>query len=339
MTERDARDIEAVAAAAAENVIDRQRLRRKLRFWRVLGALAALALIGYFAWPLVAPGGRAGSGAHAGAHVARISLSGLITGDRETLRLIENVAKSPQAAGVILAIESPGGTTTGAEKLYGELRRLAEKKPVVAVIGATGASGAYIAAMGADRIFAHGNSLVGSIGVLFQYPNLARLLETVGVKVEEVKSSPLKAAPNPFEPATPEARAALAALVTDSYDWFRDLVRERRGLDDKELAQAADGRVFTGRQALTLRLVDQLGGERDAQAWLETEKGVRPGLPMRDWKPPSAARRFGIWSVAAWAADAFGFAGAAAALRRQEEQSEALALDGLLALWHVQLNN
>ena len=334
MTERDAKDIEAVAAAAAQNVIDRQRLRRKLRFWRVLGALAVVALAGYFAWPLFAPGERAQAG-----HVARISISGLITGDRETLKIIEDVAKAPQARAVLVAIESPGGTTTGAEKVYAELRRLAEKKPVVAVIGATGASGAYVAAMGSERIFAHGNSLVGSIGVLFQYPNLARLLETWGVKVEEVKSSPLKAAPNPFEPASPEARAALAALVSDSYDWFRGLVRERRGLSDDELAQAADGRVFTGRQALSLRLVDQLGGERDAQAWLEKEKGVEAGLPVREWKRPSAARRIGIWSAAALAADALGQSGAAAALRRHEGQAEALALDGLLALWHVQLNN
>jgi len=336
MTQRDDRDIEAVAAAAAENVIDRRRLRRKLRFWRVLGVLGLLALVAWFAWPFVAPGERGRSGS---AHVARISISGLINGDRETLKLIDSVAKSANAKAVLIAIESPGGTTTGAEKVYAELRRLAEKKPVVAVIGATGASGAYVAAMGAERIFAHGNSLVGSIGVLFQYPNLARLLDTLGVKMEEVKSSPLKAAPNPFEPASPEARAALAALVSDSYDWFRDLVRERRGLEDAALAQVTDGRVFTGRQALTLRLVDQLGGERDAQAWLETQKGVEAGLPVRDWRPPSATRRFGIWSAAALGAELLGFTGAAQTLRRHEGQSEALALDGLLALWHVQLNN
>ena len=336
MTQRDDKDIEAVAAAAAENVIDRRRLRRKLRFWRVLGVLGLLALVAWFAWPLIARGGPGQGGS---AHIARISVSGLITGDRETLQLIDRVAKSANAKAVLVAIESPGGTTTGSEKIYDELRRLAAKKPVVAVIGATGASGAYVAAMGAERIFAHGNSLVGSIGVLFQYPNVGRLLETWGVKVEEVKSSPLKAAPNPFEPASPEARAALAALVSDSYDWFRGLVRERRGLDEPMLAQVTDGRVFTGRQALALRLVDQLGGERDAQVWLETEKGVEAGLPVRDWKPPSATRRFGVWSAAALGAELAGFTGLAQTLRRHEIESEALALDGLLALWHVQRNN
>lgn len=325
--------IENVAASAAENVIDRQRLRRKLRFWRVAAFLVLLGAIGYGAASLL------GAPKAAGKHIARLSISGLVTGDRETLKLIDQIGKS-SAAGVLVVIESPGGTTTGAEKIYEDLRRLAEKKPVAAVIGTTGASGAYIAALGAERIFAHGNSLVGSIGVLFQYPNMTRLLDTVGVKMEEVKSSPLKAAPNPFEPATPEARAAMAALVMDSYNWFRGLVGERRGLNDKELANVADGRVFTGRQAVGLKLVDQLGGEREAIAWLEKEKGVETGLNVRDWRPPSAANRFGIFSAASVFAQALGWSEAAALLQRFEGQSQALsqslALDGLVAVWHGQ---
>jgi protease-4 len=314
--------IENVAASAAENVIDRQRLRRKLRFWRIAAVLVLLGAIGFGAAAFFEPPKTASR------HIARLSISGLVTGDRETLKLIEQIGKS-SAAGVLVAIESPGGTTTGAEKIYEDLRRLAEKKPVVAVIGSTGASGAYIAALGAERIFAHGNSLVGSIGVLFQYPNMTRLLDNVGVKMEEIKSSPLKAAPNPFEPATPEARAALAALVTDSYDWFR--------------ASVADGRVFTGRQAVGLKLVDQLGGEREAIAWLEAEKGVEAGLTIRDWRPPGAANRFGIFSAAGVLAHAFGWSEAGALLQRLEGQSQALgqslALDGLVAVWHGQGRN
>jgi protease-4 len=328
--------IENVAASAAENVIDRQRLRRKLRFWRIAAVLVLLGAIGFGAAALFEPPKTASR------HIARLSISGLVTGDRETLKLIEQIGKS-SAAGVLVTIESPGGTTTGAEKIYEDLRRLAEKKPVVAVIGTTGASGAYIAALGAERIFAHGNSLVGSIGVLFQYPNMTRLLDTVGVKMEEIKSSPLKASPNPFEPATPEARAALAALVTDSYDWFRGLVRERRALNDQELANVADGRVFTGRQALGLKLVDQLGGERAAIAWLEAEKGVEAGLTIRDWRPPGAANRFGIFSAASVLAHALGWNEAGALLQRLEGQSQtlgqSLALDGLVAVWHGQGSN
>lgn len=320
-----------MADLIADHIIDRSRLRRKLSFWRVFAILALLAAIGAVGWRL-----GAGSFAPTDTHVARVSLSGLITGDRETLQLIERVGKS-QAAGVIVSIESPGGTTTGAEKVYDELRRLAEKKPVVAVINSTGASGAYIAALGADRIVAHGNSLVGSIGVLFQYPNVSRALDTIGVSVEAIKSSPLKAAPNPFEDASPEARAALASLVTDSYDWFRDLVRERRKLTEDEVKSVADGRVFTGRQALKLKLVDQLGAARDAIAWMEAERKVAKDLPVREWRRTSSSGRWGIFSLAS-IVEAGGLPAVAALLRKAEAGAQSASLDGLLALWHGRLD-
>lgn len=319
-----------MADLIADHIIDRSRLRRKLSFWRVFSVLAVIVALGAIGWRL------GGLASPTEKHIARLSLSGLITGDRETLQLIERVGKS-QAAGVVVAIESPGGTTTGAEKVYDELRRLAEKKPVVAVINATGASGAYIAALGADRIVAHGNSLVGSIGVLFQYPNLSRALTSLGVKMEEIKSSPLKASPNPFEEASPEARAAMTALVTDSYDWFRFLVRDRRNLTDEELKVVADGRVFTGRQAMSLKLVDQLGTERDAIAWLETEKNVGKDLPVREWRRPSTSGRWGIFSLASLV-EAAGAPSIGALLRQAEATAEGASLDGLLALWHGRLS-
>ena len=200
----------------ADYLVDRRLLRRKLTFWRVaLFALLAAVLVGL---GLHYTGSDTG---HAGRHIARLSIEGVITGDKDTLKLIKDIGAARGAEALIVSIESPGGTTTGAERLYKELRLVAEKKPVVAVVGTMAASGGYIAAMGTDRIFAEGNSLVGSIGVLFQFPNFSKLLDTVGVAVESVKSSPLKAAPSGVEPTSPEARAALAALVTDSFDWFK----------------------------------------------------------------------------------------------------------------------
>ena len=130
---------------------------------------------------------------------------------------------------MILHIDSPGGTTAGSEQLYDALRALQAKKPMVVVVDGLAASGAYIAALSCDHIIAQDTSLVGSIGVLFQFPNFTQVLKTVGIQVEEIKSSPLKAAPNGFEPTSPEARAAIAAIVTDSYAWFKDLVKNRRG--------------------------------------------------------------------------------------------------------------
>ena len=162
------------------------------------------------------------------------------------------------------------------------------KKPVVAVVDGMAASGAYIAALGADRIFARGNSIVGSIGVLVEYPNFSGLMDKLGVKYEAIKSSPLKASPNGFEPTSDAARDAIAALVADSYAWFKDLVRDRRGMSDDELAKVSDGRVFDGRQGLPLKLIDAIGGEREAVAWLESAKGVAKELAGARRQRPAA---------------------------------------------------
>ena len=181
-------------------------------------------------------------------------------------------------------INSPGGTTAGSEQLYDFLVQLKAKKPLVVVVEGLAASGGYITAIASDHIVAQQTSLVGSIGVLFQFPNFTDLLKTVGVKVEEVKSSPLKAAPNGFEPTSPEARAAIDALVKDSYAWFRGLVKERRGMDDALLEKVADGRVFTGRQAVDLKLIDQLGDEKDRYRVAGGGEKVKSDLPVRDYK-------------------------------------------------------
>ena len=133
-------------------------------------------------------------------------------------------------------VDSPGGTTAGSQQLFDSLRALQAKKPMVVVVDGLAASGAYIAAISADHIIAQDTSLVGSIGVLFQFPNFTQVLKTIGIQVEEIKSSPLKAAPNGFEPTSPEARAAIQAIVVDSYAWFKGLVKDRRKMDDAQLA-------------------------------------------------------------------------------------------------------
>jgi protease IV len=317
-------------------IVDRRRIRRKLTFWRVVAVLLAVAgIVGIGI--AVSPGGRdvlATSGS-----IARIKIEGLILSDQERVEALERLENSRVAA-VIVHINSPGGTTAGGEQLYVSLMRLKAKKPTVVVVDGLAASAAYMTAIASDRIFAQQSSLVGSIGVLFQYPNFTELLKTVGVKVEEVKSSPLKAAPNGFEPTSPEAREALDALVKDSYAWFRGLVKERRGMDDAELEKVADGRVFTGRQAVGLKLIDELGDEKAAVAWLVAEKNVKKDLPVRDYK---LEPRFGdlpfLRTAVSMALDAVGLS----AIARRVEQAgvaqaiDRLGLDGMLALWHPAL--
>ncbi len=312
-------------------IVDRRRIRRKLTFWRVAAAVVAIAAIG--AVGAIATGGR--SSLTGGGSIARINIEGLIRSDQERVAALERLEKS-KAAAVIVHINSPGGTTAGSEQLYDALVRLKAKKPLVVVVEGLAASGGYITAIAADHIVAQQSSLVGSIGVLFQFPNFTELLKTVGVKVEEVKSSPLKAAPNGFEPTSPEARAALDALVKDSYAWFRGLVKERRGMDDALLEKVADGRVFTGRQAVDLKLIDQLGDEKAAIEWLVAEKKIKSDLPVRDFK---LSPRFGdltfLRAAASITLDVLGLGSVA----RQIEQAgvaqavDRLGLDGMLALW------
>ncbi|MGH6841874.1 MAG: signal peptide peptidase SppA, partial [Methylocella sp.] len=271
----------------ADYLAERRILRRKLSYWRIAAVAAVILAAASVGFRLLGPDGGSGFTRH----IARLSIEGIITGDRQTLKLIQKIEDSKATEAVLISIDSPGGTTAGAERLYDAVRRLSAKKPTVAVVGSMAASGAYIAALGTDRIVALGNALVGSIGVLVEYPNFAKLLDTVGVKIEDVKSSPLKASPNGFEPTSPEARAALAALVGDSFTWFKALVKERRNMTSEQLEAVADGRVFTGRQGMELHLIDRLGGEREAIEWLEQEKNISKGLPVRDWKQERTLER------------------------------------------------
>ncbi|HJE22662.1 MAG TPA: signal peptide peptidase SppA [Methylorubrum populi] len=317
-------------AADAEFLIDRRRLRRKLTLWRVVGIGAAILAVGAVGYRARVGEGRIFPASEN--QIARISIGGFIAGSESTRKLIERVGEAKAVQGVVVSISSPGGTTTGSEELYRNLRALAAKKPIVAFVDGTAASGAYITAVAADHIVARETALVGSIGVLFQYPDVSGLLDKVGVKVEAVKSSPLKAEPSGFSPTSPEARAALSAVVMDTYGWFKGLVAERRGLDEAQLAAVADGRVFSGRQSVPLKLVDELGGERQAVAWLEKEREVPKNLPVKDWKPKSEGG-FKLWSALGLGADLLGLDGLAARLRAAEAETAELAGGGLLAVW------
>ena len=319
-----------------DHIVDRRRLRRKLTLWRVLALVAVIAAIGV----VVAASGGSKFVSHSSAHVARVNIGGLIRNNRERLEMLDDIGKSGAKA-VIISIDSPGGTVAGSESLYSGIRRLAEKKPVVAVIEGIGASGAYITAMGAERIFAPRSAIVGSIGVIFQYPNVAELLKRIGVAVEEVKSTPLKAAPNGYEPTSPEAKAAIRSLVEDSYDWFKGLVRERRSLDEIKLKTAADGRVFTAAQALPLKLIDEIGDERAAREWLAKNKNVSIDLPIRDWKTTQFGSQFRWLGMASWLASELGLP-SVASLFTNDAVANAVSgvqLDGLLALWQPPSNN
>ena len=171
----------------ADTIVDRRRMRRKLTFWRVLAVLIAICAVVAVGAALRAPGTSVLTGATGGS-IARITITGLIRGDQDRVEALERLGKS-RAQAVIVHINSPGGTTSGSEQLHDALVRLKAQKPLVVVVDGLAASGAYITAMAADHIVAQETSLVGSIGVLFQYPNVTDLLKTLGIRMEEIKSS------------------------------------------------------------------------------------------------------------------------------------------------------
>jgi protease-4 len=319
-----------------DQAIDRRRMRRKVTFWRVFTVLAILVAVA----GVIAGTGGTNYIEKSSAHVARVTIGGLIRNDRDRVKLFEEIEKSGAKA-VLIIIDSPGGTVTGSEQLFKSLRKLAEKKTVVAVVEGSAASGAYIAAMGAERIFAPRSAIIGSIGVIFQYPNFHQLLQKIGVDVESIKSSPLKASPSGLEPTSPEARAAVASLVADSYGWFKDLVKERRALDNATLAKVSDGRVFTAAQALPLKLIDEIGDEKTAREWLAKNKNVPVDLTTRDWRVRTAGSEFRWLSAVAALVDFAGFSNVASAISNDSMLRAAAQaqLDGLLALWHPQLRN
>lgn len=314
-------------AQRADDLIDRRRLRRKLTFWRALTIIVILlAISGIAAW-------FGGDGTGSGSHIAKVRITGTITQDDKLLERLEKIRKSPRVAGVIVQIDSPGGTTTGGESIYEAVRKIAAEKPVVAEVGTLAASAGYMIASATDHIVARQSSIVGSIGVLIQYPDVTGLMDKIGIKLEEVKSSPLKASPSPFKPTNEEERAMVRRLIMDSYDWFVDIVANRRSMTREQALALADGSIFTGRQGLQNKLVDALGGEEEAVAWLES-KGVAPDLKVIEWKPKEGTASLLLsQSLVRNITRALGLPEQSGDVVR-ELGMERLFLDGLVSVWH-----
>lgn len=299
-----------------DTLIDRRRLKRRLFFWRFAAILAAVAVVATSI-------GLWRHGIKPGARVALLKVSGIILEDHDRIDAVRNLADDGQVRGVLVAINSPGGTTYGSETLFLALRQVAAKKPVVAVIGTVGASGGYMTALAADRIFAQSSSITGSIGVIWQTTEFSRLLDKVGVATESIKSGPLKGEPSPFEPLSGPARQAVRDLVDESHAWFVNLVADRRGMEPAKAAGLADGRIYTGATAVNNGLIDELGGDQAAREWLYKVHGIDRDVPL-------VAVEYGeeetLWRRA--------FSSATRILSGKSILPEGVTLDGLISVWH-----
>ena len=252
-------------------IIDRRRLKKRLSFWRVLAILVVtIAVITSI------------SNTKSGDYIARLTVTGLIIDDVEREFALKSLKEDEEALALIVRIDSPGGTVVGGENLYHQLKDFSQVKPVVAVMGSTATSAGYMIALGADYLIARGGSLTGSIGVILQTADITSLLEKIGIKPEVTKSGPLKAQPNPFEKTTEVARGAIESVVLDLYGMFVDIVAERRKMSLEAVRALADGRVYSGRQALANGLIDAIGSENEALDWLHKTKRIPPNIFVKD---------------------------------------------------------
>jgi protease-4 len=306
-------------ALDADAVVDRRRLKRSRSFWR----FAAIFIVGF----LLIAAGLDLAGVVRGDHVARITIEGVMVTDSDLIEALEKIEENDRVKAVIVEIDSPGGTVMGAETVFNGLSKIRKKKPVVAIMGTVAASGGYIAALPADTIFAHQNTITGSIGVIMQSTQLTGLLEKIGVSVEEYKSAPLKGQPSPFTETSDEARQATQDLIDDAFDWFVGLVEERRELSREEALVLADGRVFTGRQAVANGLIDAIGDETEARTWLSEEKGISDSLPIVDALDDDEVLFLDNGSNAI-------LNGLYVLATGKTLETKRLTLDGLLAIWH-----
>lgn len=297
----------------ADTLLDRMRLKRQIRRWRIAFVIAIVVFIvasmsAFLDWSTTKT-----------EYIARYKLEGFIAEDDKRDELMDKLAESDHVKGLILHIDSPGGTVVGGEMLFKQLRRISEKKPVVSVIHTLGTSGGYMAAIGTDRIYAYEGSITGSIGVLIQLMEVTELANKVGINPITIKSAPLKATPSPLEKMTPQVEDATRALVMDFFALFKRMVSERRNLEGAALDNVTDGRVFTGRQAVENKLIDAIGGEQEALAWLREAKALDEELPVRLIKEKKEPAEW----LESFSASIFGWS-----------ENVLTQRTGLMALWH-----
>lgn len=263
-------------------IIDRKKLKRSLAKWQVV----ALGLVVILLITLAATGGGfsgiVGKKSIGDDFIARIEIEGVIVEDSFRDDVIEKIAENDDAKALIVNVNSPGGTTVGGEELYEQFKAISDSgKPVVFVMKTLATSAGYLIALSGDHVIARNGTITGSIGVIVQSAEFTDLAESLGVKLETFKSGELKAVPSPLEKTTPAARESIDKVVMDFYEYFVGLVATERGIPLDVAKKIADGRIYTGSQALDLKLIDAIGGVEEAKNWL-AENGVDKKLEIED---------------------------------------------------------
>ncbi len=266
-------------------LIERKRNKSQITRWKMISLLLIIvvAFIGgnkVFSnkeLPLM-PGNIKGN------YIASIILEEVIYDNLPRVKKLEKIAENDNIKALIIHINSPGGSVVGSEMLYNAFRKIAKNKPVVVVMDSVAASGGYLIALGADYIIAHNGTITGSIGVLMEMAEITELAERMGIKFNNFKSNDLKANPSFTEKLTPEAQKAVMDNVFDVYDYFTELVAQRRNLDINFVRKIADGRIYSAKLALEYKLIDEIGNEDSAVKWLEEKRELAKDLKISEIK-------------------------------------------------------
>lgn len=317
----------------SDYLVDRRKLKRSISLWRVMAVAAVLAVVA----TLLLQNDEIAAALGYRPHIARVEITGLIQEDRDREKMLKKIAESKSVKAVILRINSPGGTTIGGESLHNALIELRKTKPVVAVFSTIATSAAYMVGIASDHIVARGGTITGSVGVILQWAEVSELLKKLGINMQEVKSGELKAVPSPFKPMDEAGREMTREMVAEAKNWFVNLVAKNRSLDPYAIPGLTEGRIYSGRQAIGLKLIDQIGGEDEAIAWLEEKRQVSKDLKVIDWEAEESGNSGWLSSAVNYLLSKAGFSdsmldllfGHGNALKRVQ-------LDGLVSVWHVQ---
>lgn len=302
----------------ADLLIDRKRLKTQVMRWRALALLILVAGLGGYASQYTHDGvGGAPIGVD---YIARVNLEGIMEDDPDRNDILDDLRDDEKVKAVIVNMDSPGGTTVAGEVTYLKIKAIAAKKPVVGVMNTLCASACYMASMGTSHIIARNGTLTGSIGVLLESIEVSRLADKLGITPITVKSGEMKDAPSFTAPFSPEQRKVVSELVMDAYDQFVGIVALGRKMDEAQVRELADGRAYTGRQALKLKLIDEIGGVEEARDWLEKEKKIGKNLKLHDVKPKPQLD------------DIWGELGQVTGIKIFSRS--ATGLDGLVSIWH-----
>jgi len=211
--------------------------------------------------------------------VGVVLLEGTINESRRTIQSLKQFGNAERIKGVVVRIDSPGGGVVPTQEIHEEIRKLKKKKPVIASLGGMATSGGYYIASACHQIVANPGTLTGSIGVIIQLTNVEGLMQKLGLEGYNVKSGPLKDMGSPFRPLSPEGRAILQSVVDSVHGQFVRAVASGRSMEESKVRELADGRIYSGEQAMEIGLVDSLGNMDDAIDLVAKRAGIE-GVPQ-----------------------------------------------------------